>query len=99
MRACGPLARTRGSMNASIEPFEWTPFMHGFVFWELPGPEHLPPDDDAGRLEWLNGFQLAYADYPDTLDPEAGESITQALDRLLADHPALATLKMMLRPV
>ena len=77
-------------MNAPVAPFEWTPFMHGFVFWELPGPEHLPPEDDAGRLEWLDGFRLAYADYPDTLDPEAGESLSEALDRLLADHPGPA---------
>jgi hypothetical protein len=40
----------------------------------------------------------AYADYPDTLDPEAGESPAEALDRLLAGHPALPTLKMRLRP-
>jgi hypothetical protein len=33
------------------------------------------------------------------LDPEAGESITQVLDRLLADHPALPMLRMMLQPI
>lgn len=88
-------------MNAPAAPFEWTPFMRGFVFWETSRAEFNPPDpDDAADLaEWLAGFQQAYADYPDTLDPEAGESIIEALDRLLADHPALATLKMMLRPV
>jgi hypothetical protein len=49
--------------------FEWTPFSHGFVFWETPRSEFGPPsiDDDAGLQEWLEGFMQAYADYPDTL--------------------------------
>jgi len=86
-------------MSASIQPFEWTPFMRGFVFWESPQPEYLPPDDDAGRLEWLDGFRQAHADYPADGNFEGGESAVKALDRLLADHLALATLRMMLRPV
>jgi hypothetical protein len=88
-------------MSASAEPFEWTPFMRGFVFWETPQAEFNPPDpDDAADLaERLAGFRQAYADYPDTLDPNAGESLSEALDRLLVGHPALLTLKMMLRPV
>ena len=88
-------------MNALAAPFEWTPFTRGFVFWETPRAEFNPPDpaDVENLAEWLAGFQQAYADYPDTLDPEAGESLSEALDRLLADHPALLTLKMMLRPV
>lgn len=45
--------------------FEWTPFSHGFVFWEYPGPEHLPPSDAVGQREWLEGFLQAHADYPD----------------------------------
>jgi len=88
-------------MNAPDKQFKWTPFAHGFVFWEFPKPGHLPPgpDDLAGLREWLSGFQQAYADYPDTADPEEGESLSEALDRLLAGHPALPTLKMMLRPM
>ena len=31
--------------------FEWTPFARGFVFWEYPGPEPLPPEDEAGQRE------------------------------------------------
>jgi hypothetical protein len=79
--------------------FEWTPFSHGFVFWETPRSEFGPPSaaDDVGLQEWLDGFMQAYADYPDTLDPGAGESPAEALDRLLAGHPALPTLKMRLR--
>ena len=79
--------------------FEWTPFMRRFVFWEFPRPDYLPPDDDTGRLEWLGGFCQAHADYPTDGNYEGGESAVEALDRLLTDHPALATLKMMLRPV
>ena len=40
--------------------FEWTPFAHGFAFWEDPGPEHLPPPAEAGQREWLEGFLHAY---------------------------------------
>ena len=58
--------------------FEWTPFSHGFVFWEYPGPEHLPPPDEAGRREWLEGFLQARADYPDEPydpdNPDGGET-------------------------
>lgn len=74
-------------------------FQKGFVFWETPRPEFNPPENDTERREWLDGFMQAYVDYPDTLDPEAGESPAEALDRLLAGHPALPTLKMILRPV
>ena len=85
-------------MNGEIE---WTACMRGFVFWETPQPEFGPPGPDAAEnlVEWLAGFQQAFADYPDTLDPEAGESLSEALDRLLAGHPALSTLRMMRRPV
>jgi hypothetical protein len=31
--------------------FEWTPFNHGFVYWEYPDREHLPPPDEAGQRE------------------------------------------------
>ena len=51
--------------------FEWTPFARGFVFWEYPSKEHLPPPDEASRHEWLEGFLQAHADYPDEpLDPD-----------------------------
>jgi hypothetical protein len=85
-------------MNGEIE---WTAFMRGFVFWETPQPEFGPPGPDTVEdlAEWLTGFEQAYADYPDTLDPEAGESLSEALDRLLAGHPALPFLTMMLRPL
>ena len=53
----------------------------------------MPPIDDIGRREWLEGFCQAHADYPDTLDPEEGETVQEALDRLLRGHPALPTLK------
>jgi hypothetical protein len=49
-------------------------FQKGFVFWEHSTAEYLPPIDDAGRREWLEGFLQAHADYPDTLDPEEGET-------------------------
>ena len=65
--------------------FKWTPFAHGFVFWEYPGPEHLPPPDEAGRREWLEGFLQAHADYPDEpYDPAGGEPVADALRRTLA---------------
>lgn len=35
-------------MATSGLDFEWTPFSHGFVYWEYPGPAHLPPADEAG---------------------------------------------------
>jgi hypothetical protein len=89
-------------MNAPQEQqFEWTPFSHGFVFWETPTAEHRPPglENAEGLREWLAGFQQAYADYPDTLDPDDGEPLSAALDRLLAGHSTLPALKMMLRQV
>jgi hypothetical protein len=74
-------------------------FQKGFVFWETPRPEFGPPDDDTERQEWLAGFQQAYTDYPNTLDPDDGEPLSAALDRLLAGHSTLPALKMMLRQV
>lgn len=68
--------------------FEWTPFSHGFVFWEHPGSEHLPLSDEAGQREWLEGFRQAHADYPDEPydpdHPESGETAADALRRTLA---------------
>ena len=79
--------------------FEWTPFSHGFVFWEYPGPEHLPPPDEAGRREWLEGLLQAHADYPDEPydpdHPDGGETAADALRRTLAgqrDADALLAL-------
>ncbi len=76
--------------------FEWTPFSHGFVFWEYPGPEHLPPADEAGQREWREGFLPAQADYPDEpYDPdklESGETAADALRRMLAGNPQLPAL-------
>ena len=71
--------------------FEWTPFARGFVFLEYPGPEHLPPPDEAGRLEWLEGFLQAHADIPMNLSTRTAD----ALRRTLAgprDADALLTL-------
>lgn len=77
--------------------FEWTPFARGFVFWEYPGPEHRPPADEAGQREWLAGFQQARADYPDEpYDPESGETVADALRRMLADNPQLPALLALL---
>ena len=68
--------------------FEWTPFSHGFVFWEYPGPEHLPPPDEAGRREWLEGFLQSHADNPNDpregIDPGIKEGAHAALRRTLA---------------
>lgn len=79
--------------------FEWTPFSHGFVFWEYPGPEHLPPPDEAGRRDWLEGFLQARADYPDEPfdpdNPDGGETAANALRRTLpgeSDVEALLAL-------
>lgn len=79
--------------------FEWTPFSHGFVFWEYPGYEHLPPPDEVGQREWLEGFLQAHADYPDVIpDPDGeddGETVADALRRTLAgqcDVDALLSL-------
>lgn len=77
--------------------FEWTPFAHGFVFWEYPGPEHLPPADEVGQREWLEGFLQAHADYPDAPDnPERGETAADALGRMLAGNPRLPALLALL---
>ena len=79
--------------------FEWTPFTHGFVFWEYSGPEHRPPPDEASRREWLEGFLQARADYPDEPhdpdNPDGGETAADALRRTLAgqcDADALLAL-------
>ena len=65
--------------------FEWTPFSHGFVFWEYSGPEHQPPPDETSRREWLERFLQAHADYPDEpYDPAGGETAADALRRTLA---------------
>ena len=65
--------------------FKWTPFAHGFVFWEYPGPEHRPPPDEAGRREWLEGFLQAHADYLDEpYNPDGWETAADALRRTLA---------------
>jgi len=42
------MAASRVANNIAVG-FEWTLFSHGFVFWEYPGPEHLPPADEAGQ--------------------------------------------------
>ena len=73
--------------------FEWTPFSHGFVFWEMPALEHLPPADEAGQREWLEGFLQAHADYPDEpFDPDGGETAADALMRMLPGNPHLPAL-------
>jgi hypothetical protein len=72
-------------------------FQKGFVFWESLKAEYMPSIDDAGRREWLEGFLQAHADYPDGDDFESGETAQEALDRLLEGHPALPTLKEMLK--
>jgi hypothetical protein len=59
-------------------------------------PTPLPPIDDKGRWEWLEGFCQAHADYPDGDDFEGGETAQEALERMLEGHPALPALKMML---
>lgn len=68
--------------------FEWTPFSHGFVCWEYPSPDHLPPADEARQREWLEGFLQAHADYPDEPydpdNPSGGEGAPAALRRTLA---------------
>ena len=35
--------------SSVAEAFDWTPFSHGFVFWESPKAEHGPPSDQAGQ--------------------------------------------------
>ena len=82
--------------------FEWTPFSHGYVFWEYPGKEHLPPSDETGQRDWLEGFLQSHAEHPD--DPfnyEGGESASDALRRMLAGQcdvdALLALLNRMLK--
>jgi hypothetical protein len=31
--------------------FEWTPFSRGYVYWENPIMEYLPPPDETGQRE------------------------------------------------
>ena len=67
--------------------FEWTRFSHGYVYWENPSKEYLPPADETGQREWLKGFLQSHAEHPD--DPfnyEGGESASDALRRMLADQ-------------
>lgn len=80
--------------------FTWTPFAHGFTFWEIPDAEHSPPGPlQADELcEWLECFCMAHADCSGSLDFGSGESTEAALNRLLAGHPALPALLAMLRP-
>ena len=82
------------------ETVEMGAFERGFVFWEHNDVERFgPPADDQSRREWLDGFNLAFADYPDDpFNPEEGETAADALNRMLAGHPALPSLLMMLRP-
>ena len=78
--------------------FQWTPFSHGFVFWEYPGPDHLPPSDEMGQREWLEGFQQAHADDPDDPDnPEGGETAADALRRMLPGNPHLPALLALIK--
>lgn len=81
--------------------FEWTPFSHGFVFWEYPGPDHLPPSDEMGQREWLEGFQQAHADDPDEPDdpdnPEGGETAADALRRMLPGNSHLPALLALIK--
>lgn len=83
-------------MKPSEPSVELDAFQKGFVFWEHPKAEYMPPIDGAGRREWLEGFCQAHADYPDSDDFEGGETVEEALDRLLGGHPALPALKAML---
>ena len=68
-------------MSASATEPVWTPFTHGYVFWELETAEHHPPgpDDIEGLREWIEEFMQAFADYPDApeswIDPSAGEAL------------------------
>lgn len=68
--------------------FEWTPFARGFFFWEYPSPAHLPPTDEAGEREGLEGFRQAHADDPNDprewIDPGLNEGAHAALRRTLA---------------
>jgi hypothetical protein len=51
-----------------------------------------------------DGFPPGHADDPDVIPQppyyeDTGEMVDEALERLLPDHPALPTLKMMLKPL
>jgi hypothetical protein len=50
----------------------------------------MPPIDDAGRHEWLEGFCQAHADYSMDGDFEGGESVEEALDWQAQKYPQLA---------
>jgi hypothetical protein len=52
------------SINEPSDEYELDAFQKGFVFWESPKAEYMPPIDDAGRREWLEGFLQAHADSP-----------------------------------
>ena len=62
-------------------------FRRGFVFWNCPEPERLPPmpDDIEDLGERLSGFQQAYADYPD--DPRLAYVMGAVLSAELDDTP------------
>lgn len=60
--------------------FEWTPFQHGYVYLDYPGSEHLPPPDEAGQREWLEGFLQCHADIPmDDHSEDAHKTLRRAL--------------------
>ena len=105
MPARGSVKRKKavGMSASSTEPL-WTPFTHGYVFWELETAKHHPPgpDDIEGLRQWLEGFQLSHAEHPDVISEppnfeNRGGTVAGALDRLLPDHPARPMLKMMLQ--
>ncbi len=87
--------------SSVAEAFNWTPFSHGFVFWESPKPEHGPPSNQAGQWEWLEGFQQAHADDPDEPydpeNPDSGETAADALRRMLPGNPQLPALLALLK--
>jgi len=69
--------------------FEWTPFSHGFVFWEYPGPEHLPPADNPhDAREWTdpNISEGAHAALRRTLKGKCDvDALLSLLDRMLGE--------------
>ena len=82
--------------------FEWTPFSRGYVYWENPIREYLPPADETGQRERLKGFLLSHAEHPDNpFSYEGGESASDALRRILAGQcdvdALLALLNRMLK--
>lgn len=68
--------------------FEWDGFSHGYVFWQEPAPDHLPPSDEAGQRAWLEGFLQSHADHPNDpeewINPDINEGAHAALRRTLA---------------